>query len=89
HSEPGLLVLQVADWLCGCGHHQRATGRRDVLAAPDELLNSVLERLGTAGGGLPILVMDDGRLGGIITAHDIDRSRRRYRGPSAHREHPA
>ncbi|MFB6619689.1 hypothetical protein ACFC5H_09125 [Streptomyces rochei] len=22
----------VADWLCGCGHHQRATGRRDVLA---------------------------------------------------------
>ncbi|MEV5009546.1 site-2 protease family protein [Streptomyces sp. NPDC055692] len=62
---------------------------RCTLAAPDELLNSVLERLGTAGGGLPILVMDDGRLGGIITAHDIDRSRRRYRGPSAHREHPA
>ncbi|WP_232839227.1 hypothetical protein [Streptomyces triticisoli] len=20
----------VADWLCGCGHHQRATGHRDV-----------------------------------------------------------
>lgn len=62
---------------------------RCTLAAPDELLNSVLERLGAAGGGLPILVMDDGRLGGIITAHDIDRSRRRYRGPSTHREHPA
>ncbi|MFF4229767.1 hypothetical protein [Streptomyces sp. NPDC001820] len=44
---------------------------QSTLAAPDELLNSVLERLG-AGGGLPILVMDDGRLGGIVTAHDID-----------------
>ncbi|MGW5124219.1 site-2 protease family protein [Streptomyces sp. NPDC004069] len=61
---------------------------RCTLAAPDELLNSVLERLGNAGGGLPILVMDDGRLDGIITAHDIDRSRRRYRDPSARREHP-
>lgn len=20
----------VADWLCACGHHERATGRRDV-----------------------------------------------------------
>ncbi|MFJ9480072.1 site-2 protease family protein [Streptomyces mirabilis] len=47
-----------------------------TLAAPDELLNSVLERLGI-GGGLPILVMDGGHLGGIVTAHDIDRSRRR------------
>ncbi|MFF4834994.1 site-2 protease family protein [Streptomyces sp. NPDC001315] len=46
-----------------------------TLAAPEELLNSVLERLAT-GGGLPILVMDDGRLCGIVTAHDIDRSRR-------------
>ncbi|MFB7460727.1 site-2 protease family protein [Streptomyces sp. NPDC056188] len=61
---------------------------RCTLAAPDELLNSVLERLGAAGGGLPILVMDDGRLGGIVTAHDIDRSRRRHRDPSAHRERP-
>ncbi|MEU0822156.1 site-2 protease family protein [Streptomyces mirabilis] len=43
-----------------------------TLAAPDELLISVLERLGS-GGGLPILVMDGGRLGGIVTAHDIDR----------------
>jgi Zn-dependent protease len=49
-----------------------------TLAAPDELLNSVLERLGT-GSGLPILVQVDGRLRGIITAHDIDRARRRPR----------
>ncbi|MFE4623836.1 site-2 protease family protein [Streptomyces mirabilis] len=47
-----------------------------TLAAPDELLISVLERLGS-GGGLPILVMDGGRLGGIVTAHDIDRLARR------------
>ncbi|WP_086728772.1 site-2 protease family protein [Streptomyces carpinensis] len=60
---------------------------RCTLATPDEPLNSVLERLG-AEGGLPILVMDDGRLGGIITAHDIDRSRRRSREPSAHSEPP-
>lgn len=46
-----------------------------TLAAPDELLNSVLERLG-AGGVLPILVMEDGRLRGIITGYDIDRARR-------------
>ncbi|WP_313904991.1 MULTISPECIES: site-2 protease family protein [unclassified Streptomyces] len=51
-----------------------------TLAAPDELLNSVLERLGI-GGGLPILVMDGGHLGGILTAHDIDRSRRSPRSP--------
>ncbi|MGJ5748906.1 Zn-dependent protease [Streptomyces puniciscabiei] len=49
---------------------------RCTLAAPEEPLNSVLERL-ASGGGLPILVMDDGRLCGIVTAHDIDRSRRR------------
>ncbi|MFD8007345.1 site-2 protease family protein [Streptomyces mirabilis] len=51
-----------------------------TLAVPDELLNSVLERLGI-GGGLPILVMDGGHLGGILTAHDIDRSRRSPRRP--------
>jgi Zn-dependent protease len=45
---------------------------RCTLAAPDELLTAVLERLGS-GGGLPILVMDGGRLGGIVTAHDIQR----------------
>lgn len=43
-----------------------------TLAAPDELLNTVLERLGS-GGGLPILVMEAGRLVGIVTAHDINR----------------
>lgn len=48
---------------------------RCTIAAPEEALTTVLERLG-AGGGLPILVMADGRLAGIITAHDIDRSRR-------------
>ncbi|MDX6347608.1 MAG: hypothetical protein QOF84_2398 [Streptomyces sp.] len=45
---------------------------RCTLAAPDELLDGVLDRLGP-GTGLPILVMDGGRLGGIITAHDIGR----------------
>ncbi|MEV6058006.1 site-2 protease family protein [Streptomyces sp. NPDC052107] len=49
---------------------------RCALAAPDELLTSALERVGTEGRPLPILVMDDSRLLGIITAHDIDRSRR-------------
>ncbi|GAB2790354.1 site-2 protease family protein [Streptomyces chlorus] len=56
---------------------------RCTLAAPDELLNSVLERLGATGVLLPILVMDDGRLSGIITAHDIDRFLRHSRLPSA------
>lgn len=59
-----------------------------TLAAPDELLNSVLERLG-AGGGLPILVMDDGRLGGIVTAHDIDRLFRWHTTGSARGGAPA
>jgi Zn-dependent protease len=49
---------------------------RCALAAPDELLTSALERMGTEGRLLPILVLDDSRLLGIITAHDIDRSRR-------------
>ncbi|MFF7987074.1 site-2 protease family protein [Streptomyces sp. NPDC007901] len=53
-----------------------------TLAAPDELLTSVLERVG-AGGALPVLILDDGRPHGIITAHDIDRARRRPR-PSPH-----
>ncbi|MEK0099258.1 hypothetical protein WDA79_12315, partial [Streptomyces sp. A475] len=43
-----------------------------TLAASDELLTAVLERL-VAGAGLPILVVDGGRLGGIVTAHDIQR----------------
>jgi Zn-dependent protease len=45
---------------------------RCTLAVPDEPLDGVLARLGS-GTGLPILVMDGGRLGGIITARDIDR----------------
>ncbi|MEU6323227.1 site-2 protease family protein [Streptomyces sp. NPDC047009] len=48
-----------------------------TLAEPDELLISILERLGS-GGGLPILVMDGGRLRGIVTAHDIDRLSKRH-----------
>ncbi|MER5918439.1 CBS domain-containing protein [Streptomyces sp. NPDC001982] len=53
-----------------------------TLAAPDELLNFVLERLG-AGGVLSIPVMEDGRLRGIIPGRDIDRARRQPRAPSA------
>lgn len=66
-------------------------GRREVLrvrdaarplsqctpAAPDELLTAVLDRLGS-GGGLPVLVMDGGRLCGIVTAHDIERLFRQH-----------
>ncbi|MGW9032697.1 site-2 protease family protein [Streptomyces sp. NPDC055722] len=65
-----LRVREVATPLSQC-----------TLAAPDELLTAVLERLGS-GGGLPILVMDGGWLGGIVTAHDIDRlSKGQRRGP--------
>jgi Zn-dependent protease len=69
-QQQSLRVRDVATRLSAC-----------TLAAPDELLNSVLERLG-AEGGLPILVLDDGRLRGIVTAHDIDRARRRPRRSS-------
>ncbi|MGW1895045.1 site-2 protease family protein [Streptomyces sp. NPDC002004] len=52
-----------------------------VLATPGEPLIGVLDRLGP-DTGLPILVTDGGRLGGIITAHDIERlSRRSTAGP--------
>ncbi|GAA3794331.1 site-2 protease family protein [Streptomyces chiangmaiensis] len=65
-----LRVREVATPLSQC-----------TLAAPDELLTAVLERLGS-GGGLPILVMDGGRLGGIVTTHDIDRlSKKQRKGP--------
>ncbi|WP_416980885.1 site-2 protease family protein [Streptomyces sp. T028] len=50
---------------------------RCTLAAPDELLTDVLDRLGSEGG-LPILVMDGGRLCGIVTAHDIERLSRQH-----------
>ncbi|MFI8243650.1 site-2 protease family protein [Streptomyces sp. NPDC085866] len=50
---------------------------RCTLAAPDELLTAVLERLG-AGGGLPVLVMDGAHLHGIVTAHDIQRLFQRH-----------
>jgi Zn-dependent protease/CBS domain-containing protein len=63
--QAGLRVRDVATPLSQC-----------TLAAPDEPLTDVLDRLGS-GGGLPILVMDGGRLCGIITAHDIDRFSRR------------
>lgn len=48
-----------------------ATLPQCTLAAPDELLTAVLERLGS--GGILILVMNGGRLSRIITAHDIQR----------------
>ncbi|WP_406481144.1 site-2 protease family protein [Streptomyces sp. NBC_01615] len=59
----------------------RATVRvRDVatplsqltLAAPDELLNDVLEKVHTQAG-MRILVVDGGRLVGIVTPHDLMR----------------
>ncbi|MGW2424292.1 site-2 protease family protein [Streptomyces sp. NPDC001709] len=50
---------------------------RCTLAAPHELLTTVLERVST-GGGLPILVTDGGHLDGIVTAHDIQLLYRRH-----------
>jgi Zn-dependent protease/CBS domain-containing protein len=47
-----------------------------TLATRDELLDGVLDRL-APGAGLPVLVMDDGRLEGIVTAGDISRLMRR------------
>ncbi|MFP1624603.1 site-2 protease family protein [Streptomyces sp. 5K101] len=49
--------------------------------APDDLLDDVLKKL-RPPTGLPVLVLDGGRLTGIITAHDITRlaQRRRLRG---------
>ncbi|MGW4984177.1 site-2 protease family protein [Streptomyces mirabilis] len=83
-------VVRLRSLATGPSARQASLYARDVatplsrctLAAPDELLNSVLERPG-AGGVLPILVMEDGRLRGIITGHDIDRARRQPRAPSA------
>lgn len=48
---------------------------RCTLAAPEELLTEVLDRAAGKGlgGGLPILVMADGNLVGIVTAHDVSR----------------
>ncbi len=64
-----------------CGYGGGHPVSQCTIAAPDELLTAVLERLGS-GGGLPILVMDGGRLDGIVTTYDIDRlSKRRRRGP--------
>ncbi|MBA4863226.1 site-2 protease family protein [Streptomyces sp. PSKA54] len=57
---------------------------RCTLAAPDEQLDGVLERVGSEEGGLPILVMDGGRLGGIITAHDIGRLAQRHTTEAPH-----
>lgn len=47
-------------------------------AAPEEPLDAVLERV-RPGVGLPVLVMDDGRLSGVVTAEDISRLVRRHR----------
>ncbi|WP_129312076.1 site-2 protease family protein [Streptomyces sp. L2] len=49
---------------------------RCTLATADEPLGAVLERLGS-GGGLPVLVLDGGRLDGIVSGPDIQRLSRR------------
>ncbi|OAH14545.1 site-2 protease family protein [Streptomyces jeddahensis] len=56
---------------------------RCTVAAPDEQLERVLDRVASEDGGLPILVVDGGRLGGIITAHDIGRLVERHRTGAA------
>jgi Zn-dependent protease len=48
-----------------------------AVAAPEEQLSDVLERV-RPGVGMRILVVDQGQLKGIITAHDIDRLVRGY-----------
>jgi CBS domain-containing protein len=52
---------------------------RCTVAAPEEAMEDVLDRIGsTVGSGLPILVMDGARSAGIITARDIARLVRRH-----------
>ncbi|WP_262704744.1 MULTISPECIES: site-2 protease family protein [Streptomyces] len=46
---------------------------RCTVAEPHELLSEVLERARPGGGGLPVLVVDHGRLEGIVTMHDVNR----------------
>ncbi|WP_369395427.1 site-2 protease family protein [Streptomyces sp. CG1] len=83
-------VVHLRRLTMGPSGEQRARPVRDLatpvsrctIAAPDEPLTAVLARLGT-GDGLPVLVMEDGRLKGIITAHDIQRLYRRHRGTAA------
>ena len=50
---------------------------RVTLARPDERLEQVLERMSPTSG-LPILAVDDDRLTGIVTEHDISRLVRRH-----------
>ncbi|RVU22896.1 site-2 protease family protein [Streptomyces antnestii] len=65
HRE-GLRVREVATPSAQC-----------AAAAPNDLLNEVLDRLGP-GTGMPILVVDAGRLAGIVTATDLSRLMRRH-----------
>jgi Zn-dependent protease/predicted transcriptional regulator len=50
---------------------------RCAVAAPDELINHVLDRV-RPGTGMRILVIEDGRLKGIVTSHDVSRLVRRH-----------
>jgi CBS domain-containing protein len=51
---------------------------RCVLAAPDDRVTDLLEHAGAAAGG-PILVLEDGRIVGMITSQDIMTLTRRPR----------
>ncbi|MGP3948981.1 site-2 protease family protein [Streptomyces sp. 7N604] len=61
-----LRVREVATPLSQC-----------TTAAPDDLLNDVLDRTRTSAG-IRILVMDNSHLQGIITAHDVSRLLQRH-----------
>ncbi|MCX5193320.1 site-2 protease family protein [Streptomyces sp. NBC_00249] len=65
-NREALRVREVATALAQC-----------ATAAPNELLSEVLDRLGP-GTGMPILVVDAGRLVGIVTAKDISRLMQRH-----------
>jgi Zn-dependent protease len=55
---------------------------RCVRAVPDEMLDTVLDRV-RPGTGLPVLVVEDDHLAGIVTGRDISRIVQRHRPSSA------
>ncbi|GGY21175.1 hypothetical protein GCM10010326_12440 [Streptomyces xanthochromogenes] len=51
---PGLQIqcqgVPVADWLCACGHHERARGRAAVIALQPRVIVGICPHTATAEG---------------------------------------
>jgi hypothetical protein len=51
---PGLQIqcegIAVADWLCACGHHERARGRAAVIALQARVIVGICTHTTTAEG---------------------------------------